>query len=197
MTHACEDRIGDVRLLQTCLQLFFRNLQQLGCSALELELHAVAEHGNLIPTLTVRLGSGCFPREFALHDALALDFDAFNAVWTQASSGGKIVREEAAWHLRLNGMRMPPEPIALSGQMAAALGKGDDLHRIDEALALLLPVERSCARQSSTSVRGSLGAHKDALKQSAVSIDFAWDPAAPQLVLHRRRLRMAFEVLID
>ncbi|MBI2424422.1 MAG: hypothetical protein HYV27_16450 [Candidatus Hydrogenedentes bacterium] len=191
-----EDRIGDVRLLQICLQLLFKKLHQTGCGALELELHAIAEHGNLIPTLSVRFaGPGRFPVEINLHESLALEFEAFNAIWTQASSGGKIVREADAWRLRLNGMRMPPEPIALAGQCAAALGQGGDLHRIDEALALLMPGEKPVLGSLQPLFEEVLEQWKDVLKKSAVTLEFAWEPAAPQLELYRRRLRLALDLL--
>lgn len=121
----------DPELLALCLETLLEALPLTPETHPELRVHVIEEHREQIPCLSIQwLGGHRPPRRLGMDGLFRMDFEELGACWTLATRGGRIDRADAGLTLRLKGIRMPPEPLAIADQLARVEGGAGAAWRI-------------------------------------------------------------------
>lgn len=194
--HVREELVGDTARMSACVGALVKGIERAPGTTLMVEIFEQEENSLMIPRMGIGFsGPGRIPDRFPVHGVFSMSLDVISDCWTLATSGGRIDRTENGVEFRLHGMRMPPEPLEIAGQVAACLGRAPDLAGAAEALALL---EETGPRDMVDLERLLAECREEAeprLAESAVTCAVAFSDSFPQFPLNRNRMRRAFNSL--
>ncbi len=196
--HVETERVGDPARMSACVSALLKAIERDPKTILVVEIYEEEEHSDMIPRMSIAFqGPGRVPESFRYADRFPMTLEALSDCWTLATSGGRIDRTENGVELRLHGMRMPPEPLAIAENVAAHLGRTPDVEGATRALALLedqTPPDMADLERLYTEC---LSEWESKLNQGGVVHSYSFSEGFPQLPLNRTRMQGFFHSLFS
>jgi hypothetical protein len=193
VAHVRDERVGDAARMSACVGALLKAMERAPGTTLDVEIFEKEEHSVMVSRMAIAFnGPGRIPEHFLFADRFPMTLSELSHCWTLATSGGRIDLSEAGVELRLDGMRMPPEPLTLAERLCAMLGRSPSVDDAERALALLedrSPLEMADLARVYTE---SLAEHKSLLHQSGILEKNGFGEAFPPLPLNRPRMRSFF-----
>lgn len=187
--HVQDELVGDRERMSACVGALLKGMERGPDTVLMVEIFEQEEHSMMIPRMGIGFsGPGKMLEHFRFAELFPMTLAELSDCWTLATSGGRIDRTENGIELRLHGMRMPPEPLALAGQVRACLGGTPTAADAEEALALLEdtgPVDMLDLERMYTD---SLAENEAYLRDSGVAFSHTFGKPFPQLPMNRVRM---------
>lgn len=196
--HVRDERVGDPARMSACVGALLKAMERPPGTTLEVEIFEKEEHSVMVSRMAIAFkGPGFIPEHFLFAGRFPMTLTELSHSWTLATSGGRIDLTEAGVELRLDGMRMPPEPLATAEKISVFLGRSPSVEDAERALALLEdrgPLEMADLGR----VYGeSLAEHKTLLHHGGILEKNGFGGAFPPLPLNRARMRAFFGSLFN
>jgi hypothetical protein len=193
VAHVRDERVGDAARMSACVGALLKAMERAPGTTLAVEIFEQEEHSVMVSRMAIAFnGPGRIPEHFLYAGRFPMTLTELSHCWTLATSGGRIDLTEDGVVLRLDGMRMPPEPLELAERLSAFLGRSPQVEDAGRALSLIEdrgPLELAdLARVYAESVE----AHKTLLHQSGILEKTGFEGSFPPLPLNRARMSAFF-----
>lgn len=198
VAHVRDERVGDQARMSACVGALLKAMERAPGTTLEVEIFEQEEHSVMVSRMAIAFnGPGRIPEHFMYAGRFPMTLTELSHCWTLATSGGRIELAEDGVVLRLDGMRMPPEPLELAEQLTACLGPSPRVADAERALAIIEdrgPLEPADLARVYTE---SVAEHRTLLHQGGILEKNGFDGAFPPLPLNRARMNAFFGALFQ
>lgn len=193
VAHVRDERVGDPARMSACVGALLKAMERAPGTTLAVEIFEREEHSVMVSRMAITFnGPGRIPEHFLYAGRFPMALADLSHCWTLATSGGRIDLTEAGVELRLDGMRMPPEPLDLAEKIAASLGRSPQMDDAERALALIEDRDPPELADLARVYAESLAEHKALLHHGGVLEKNGFEGTFPPLPLNRARMRAFF-----
>lgn len=138
VAHVRDERVGDPERMSACVGALLKAMERAPGTTLDVEIFEQEEHSVMVSRMAIAFnGPGRIPDQFLYSGRFPMSLTELSHCWTLATSGGRIDLTEEGVVLRLDGMRMPPEPLEIAEQVAAFLGRSPTVEDAERALSCI------------------------------------------------------------
>ena len=191
--HVRDERVGDPARMSACVGALLKAMERAPGTTLDVTIFEKEEHSVMVSRMAIAFnGPGQIPEHFLYAGRFPMTLTELSHCWTLATSGGRIDLTEKGVELRLDGMRMPPEPLDLAERVCVFLGRTPTVEDAERALALIEdrgPLELADLARVYAE---SCAAHEAILHQGGVLEKNGFEGAFPPLPLNRARMGAFF-----
>jgi len=191
--HVRDERVGDEERMSACVAALIKAMVRGPGTTLDVSIYEKEEHSVMVSRMAINFnGPGQVPEEFVFGGHFPMTLATLSDCWTLATSGGRIDRTETGVELRLDGMRMPPEPLEIAQEVLVALGREPGQGDAERALRL---IEDQGAPEMADLERVYLEAASpfaDGFERRGIVHRPGFSGAFPPLPLNRKRMHAFF-----
>ncbi len=193
-----EERVGAPELMVQCLRALIDAVSLEEDALLRIEVFEEEERREKIARIAVSLdGPGHFPARFVFADYFVFSLEELGERWTLATQGGRIDKAPNGFMLRLNGMRMPPEPLTVATTVLAQLGDTPEQEDVETTLSYIEGDVTPEVADVEKLFQSVLESYADSFKKELFTLEIEFPDALPPLRMQRARMRLFFVSLLE